>query len=204
MINFATADSMIALFLALFVNAAILITSSAAFHARGQKNVRHIEEASELMRKWMGPAASILFGLALLAAGQSSTVTGTIAGQIVFEGFLKIRLKPWLRRIVTRVVAIAPALLIVMIAGEDSINRLLLVSQVILTFQLPFAIIPLIIFTFNAPKTGIEGQSRELAAFWSGKKLDWKESLLKVTSWSITVFIIIMNLLLVYTMLNES
>lgn len=199
MINFATADTIVALFLALLVNAAILITSAAAFHARGQHNVQHIEEAALLMKEWMGPAASIVFGLALLAAGQSSTVTGTIAGQIVFEGFLRIRLKPWLRRLVTRVVAIAPALIIVLIMGENRINWLLLVSQVVLSFQLPFAIIPLIIFAFNPPAGS--RQSPELAEYWQSRKGRLSEKLLKISSWAITVFILILNVLLVITML---
>lgn len=200
MINFATADTIVALFLALLVNAAILITSAAAFHSRGQHNVQHIEEAALLMRQWMGPAASIVFGLALLAAGQSSTVTGTIAGQIVFEGFLRIKLKPWLRRLVTRVVAIAPALIIVLIMGEDRINWLLLVSQVVLSFQLPFAIVPLIIFAFNPP-VNRAGQSSELAEYWQSRKGRLSEKILKLTSWAITVFILILNVLLVITML---
>ncbi len=204
MINFATADTIIALFLALLVNAAILITSAAAFHSRGHHNVRHIEEASELMKKWLGPASSIIFGLALLAAGQSSTVTGTIAGQIVFEGFLRIRLRPWLRRLVTRVVAIAPALLIVLIAGEDSINYLLLVSQVILSFQLPFAIIPLIIFAFTPPETqDAEGVPAEVREYWLTKRNSWSEKFLKLTSWTIAVIILVLNILLVYTLFAE-
>lgn len=205
-IGFATADTVIALFLALLVNAAILITSAAAFHARGQENVRHIEEAAELMNKWLGPLSSLLFGLALLAAGQSSTVTGTIAGQIVFEGFLRIRLRPWLRRLVTRVVAIAPALLIVLAAGEDSINYLLLVSQVVLSFQLPFAIIPLILFAFNPPSDPEDPESPyspQLRAFWMSKRGCWKETALKLTSWAIAVFILALNILLVITLFME-
>lgn len=203
-INFATADTVIALFLALLVNAAILITSAAAFHDRGHHNIRHIEEAAELMRQWLGPASSVIFGLALLAAGQSSTVTGTIAGQIVFEGFLRIRLKPWLRRLVTRVVAIAPALLIVLVTGEESINYLLLVSQVILCFQLPFAIIPLIVFAFSPPaELDLEGPSSELRSYWLSRRGSWAELALKGTAWAITAFILCMNVLLVYTLVSE-
>lgn len=119
-----------ALFFALLINAAILIVSAAAFNSRGKYDVKHIEDASHLMREWLGPAASVLFGAALLAAGQSSTVTGTLAGQIVFEGFLRMRMRPWMRRIVTRVVAIVPAVLIIAVAGEESVNQLLLYSQV--------------------------------------------------------------------------
>lgn len=202
MVGFATADTIIALFLALLVNAAILITSAAAFHARGETSVNQIERAAEQMRDVLGPASFLVFGLALLAAGQSSTVTGTIAGQIVFEGFLKIKLKPWLRRLVTRVVAIAPALIIVLATGEDSINELLIISQVILSFQLPFAIIPLILFAFNPPRDlDLESTPADIRDFWLSKEGCWKETLLKWTSWCITAIILILNVLLVYTIL---
>lgn len=159
-IKYNTLDTCIALFFALLINAAILIVSAAAFNARGKTDVKHIEDASSLMRDWLGPAASVLFGAALLAAGQSSTVTGTLAGQIVFEGFLRMRMKPWLRRIVTRVVAIVPAVMIIAVAGEDSVNQLLLYSQVVLSFQLPFAIIPLILFAFPKQSERL-GQSEQ-------------------------------------------
>lgn len=201
-VAFATADTMIALILALLVNAAILIVAAAAFHERGERSVRHIEEAAELMRQWLGPASYLLFALALLAAGQSSAVTGTIAGQVVFEGFLQLRLAPWLRRLITRSVAIVPALLIVIITGEASINRLLLFSQVILSFQLPFAIIPLIIFTFSPPTPEqLSNLPPELATYWESRMGSWLEALLKWTSWAISLFILIMNVLLVATML---
>lgn len=183
------------MFLALLINAAILIVSAAAFNSRGKTDVKHIEDASYLMRDWLGPAASILFGLALLAAGQSSTVTGTLAGQIVFEGFLRMSMPPWLRRVVTRVVAILPAILIIMIAGEDSVNQLLLYSQVILSFQLPFAIIPLIIFAFPMRKGATnesKGKQRPVIPEEEGRGVG--VAALKISAWIIAAIIIGLNL----------
>lgn len=203
MINYATADSTIALFFALFINAAILITAAAAFHSRGQRDVQHIEDASALMRAWLGPAAAILFGLALLAAGQSSTVTGTVAGQIVFEGHLQMRLSPWLRRLITRAVAIVPALLIILVLGANSINRLLIYSQVILSFQLPFAIIPLIIFVFTSPReqTRAEGGppstsiDPKVVAYWESRRRSRWEVPLKVLSILIAGLLVVLNIM---------
>jgi manganese transport protein len=192
-INYATADSTVALFFAMFINAAILITAAAAFNSRGRTDVTKIEDASELMRAWLGPASSILFGLALLAAGQSSTVTGTMAGQIVFEGHLRMRMKPWLRRLITRVVAVLPALLIIWIAGEDSVDKLLIYSQVILSFQLPFAIIPLIIFAFNPTVTTDE----KVKTYWSERSRGW-EGVLKITSCLIAGLLIVLNVLFLF------
>jgi manganese transport protein len=146
-------DSAIALNAAFFVNAAILILSAAVFHARGLE-VASIEQAYELLPAFLGKAAPIFFGIALLCAGQSSTLTGTLAGQIVMEGYLHLRLAPWLRRLVTRLIALVPAVIVISLAGEGSTQRLLVLSQVILSLQLSFAVIPLIHFTSNRRNMG--------------------------------------------------
>jgi manganese transport protein len=147
-IKFATLDSTIALSLALFINAGILILAASAFHFSGNREVAEIQDAYKLLSPVLGaPLASTLFGVALLASGQSSTLTSTMAGQIVMEGFLHIRLKPWLRRLVTRLVAIVPALVTIGFLGEGSTSNLLILSQVILSLQLSFAVVPLVMFT---------------------------------------------------------
>jgi manganese transport protein len=147
-IKFGTIDSTIALSFALFINAGILILAASAFHFSGNQAVGEIQDAYKLLSPVLGaPLASTLFGVALLASGQSSTLTSTMAGQIVMEGFLHIRLKPWLRRLVTRLVAIAPALLTIVLMGEGSTSKLLILSQVILSLQLSFAVVPLVMFT---------------------------------------------------------
>ncbi|MHB8521185.1 MAG: Nramp family divalent metal transporter [Limisphaerales bacterium] len=149
-IKFATLDSTAALMFALFINAAILIVSAATFHVRGQHHVAEIEQAYQLLSPTLGvSAASALFALALLASGQNSTLTGTLAGQIVMEGFLNIRLRPWLRRLITRLLAIVPAVIATAVAGESATGKLLVFSQVILSMQLSFAVIPLVLFTSN-------------------------------------------------------
>lgn len=198
-INYATADSTLALFFALLINSAILITAAAAFHTRGKLDVQHIEDASNLMRDWLGPASAVLFGCALLAAGQSSTVTGTVAGQIVFEGHLQMRLAPWLRRLVTRVVAIVPALLIILWVGADSVNELLIYSQVILSFQLPFAIIPLIVFAFSPTHS----TDPEVYKYWESRKTSMVERPLKAVSWLIASVLIILNVLFLVTTVGQ-
>ncbi|KRE48265.1 Nramp family divalent metal transporter [Paenibacillus sp. Soil724D2] len=153
-IKFATIDSTVALMLALFVNAAILILSAAAFHSAG-KEVAEIQDAYHLLGPMLGTgAASILFAVALLASGQNSTLTGTLAGQIVMEGFLNIRLTPWLRRLITRMIAIVPAVIVIGIYGESGATDLLILSQVILSLQLSFAVIPLVTFTSDRKKMG--------------------------------------------------
>src|SRR3954468_1713129 len=140
---------------ALFINAAILIVAAATFHTRGQHEVAEIQEAYKLLSPTLGaPLASILFGVALLASGQNSTLTGTLAGQIVMEGFLQIRLRPWLRRLITRLIAIIPAVIVTMIYGESGTAKLLVLSQVVLSLQLSFAVIPLILFTNDRKKMG--------------------------------------------------
>ncbi len=154
-IKFATIDSTVALLFAFFINAAILIVAGAAFHTTGHQGVSDIMEAHKLLTPVLGASlASILFAVALLASGQNSTLTGTLAGQIVMEGFLHIRLKPWLRRLITRAIAIIPAFIVTVVYGEKGIASLLLLSQVILSMQLSFAVIPLIIFTNDSLKMG--------------------------------------------------
>jgi manganese transport protein len=154
-IKFATIDSTVALMFALFINAAILIVSAATFHTRGQHDVAEIQDAYKLLSPTLGvTAASTVFALALLASGQNSTLTGTLAGQIVMEGFLNIRLRPWLRRLITRLIAIIPAVIVTMMYGESGTAKLLVFSQVILSLQLSFAVIPLILFTSSRLKMG--------------------------------------------------
>jgi manganese transport protein len=154
-VRYAVFDSTIALGFALFINAAILVLGAAAFHTRGLHNVAEIADAYKLLSPVLGASfASTLFACALLASGQNSTLTGTLAGQIVMEGFLDIRLKPWLRRLITRSLAIIPAALVIGFAGENKVTSLLILSQVILSFQLPFAVIPLIRFTGDRSKMG--------------------------------------------------
>ncbi len=154
-IRFATLDSTLALMFALFINGAILVVAAATFHSRGQHGVAEIQDAYKLLSPVLGvPAASLLFALALLASGQNSTLTGTLAGQIVMEGFLNIRLRPWLRRLITRLIAIVPAVIVAAISGASGTAKLLVLSQVILSLQLSFAVIPLILFTTDRRKMG--------------------------------------------------
>jgi manganese transport protein len=160
-LRYAVLDSTVALGFALFVNAAILILAAAAFHTRGLHNVAEIADAYKLLSPVLGVSlASTLFACALLASGQNSTLTGTLAGQIVMEGFLDIRLKPWVRRLITRALAITPAVLVIGFAGEGKVTSLIILSQVVLSFQLPFAIIPLIQFTGDREKMGEFANSR--------------------------------------------
>ena len=149
-IKFGTIDSTFALSLALFINSAILIVSAATFHFSGYQDVAEIQDAYKLLSPLLGvSAASAIFGLALLASGQSSTLTATLAGQIVMEGFLQLRLPSWLRRLATRLLAIVPALIAIIFFGERSTGRLLVLSQVVLSLQLSFAVFPLVMFTSN-------------------------------------------------------
>jgi manganese transport protein len=160
-VRYAIFDSTLALGFALFINAAILVLGAAAFHTRGLNNVAEIADAYKLLSPVLGASlASTLFACALLASGQNSTLTGTLAGQIVMEGFLDIRLKPWLRRLITRSIAIIPAALVIAIAGENKVTSLLIFSQVVLSFQLPFAVIPLIQFTGDRARMGEFANSR--------------------------------------------
>ncbi|MFO1074845.1 MAG: Nramp family divalent metal transporter [Geminicoccaceae bacterium] len=146
-VRFATIDSTVALSFALFINAAILILAAAAFHHTGQTGVAEIQDAYALLAPTLGvAAASTLFALALLASGQNSTVTATLAGQIVMEGFLDLRLAPWLRRAITRLVAVVPVVVVAWLYGEGGTAELLILSQVVLSLQLPFAVVPLVRF----------------------------------------------------------
>ena len=154
-IKFATIDSSAALMFALFINAAILILAAAAFHWSGHRDVAEIQEAYKLLSPLLGVSvASILFAVALLASGQNSTLTGTLAGQIVMEGFLNFRITPWLRRLITRLIAIVPAVLVIGMLGEGRTTELLVASQVVLSMQLGFAVWPLMRFTGEELKMG--------------------------------------------------
>ena len=176
-IRWATVDSTIALMLALFVNAAILIVAAAVFHAHG-KEVTEIEQAYALMSPLLGVGiASVLFAIALLASGLNSTVTATLAGQIVMEGFLRIRLPHWMRRLITRAIAIVPVVIVTAIYGESGTGKLLILSQVILSMQLPFAVIPLVMFTTDARKMGRFAIPRPVA----------------VLAWIVAALIVVLN-----------
>jgi manganese transport protein len=154
-VKYAFIDSTVALTFALFINAAILIVAAATFHHAGQTGVAEIQDAHRLLTPLLGATgASSVFAFALLASGQNSTITGTLAGQIVMEGFLNVRMRPWLRRLVTRAIAIVPAALAAVFFGEHGAARLLILSQVILSLQLSFAVFPLVRFTSDRLKMG--------------------------------------------------
>nr|WP_314467044.1 Nramp family divalent metal transporter [uncultured Novosphingobium sp.] len=178
-IKFASIDSTIALFFAFFINAAILILAASAFHANGRVDIADIHQAYDLLTPMLGASlASLLFATALLASGQNSTVTATLAGQIVMEGFVDIRIAPWARRILTRLVAIVPAVVVALLYGPAGTTRLLILSQVILSLQLPFAVVPLVRFTSDR---GLMGE------FANGP---W----LKAVAWAVCAIIIFLNL----------
>lgn len=182
-IKFATLDSTVSLLLAFFINAAILILAAATFHTSGNQHIADINDAYKMLTPILGASmASIAFAIALLASGQNSTLTGTLAGQIVMEGFLNIRLKPWLRRLITRLIAVIPALIVTIIYGEQGTTDLLVLSQVILSMQLSFAVVPLVMFTSDKGKMG------EFV----------NKPFLKICVWIITFIIIILNLYLLY------
>jgi len=182
-IRFASIDSSIALMSALFINAAILIVAAAVFHGTGYDEVADISDAYKLLSPLLGAgAASTLFAVALLFAGQNATLTGTLAGQIVMEGFVNIRLRPWLRRLITRLVAIVPAVIVVMLYGERGASSLLILSQVILSMQLPFAVFPLVSFT---------GDRRKMGAFVAPP---WMRAL----AWVVAVIIAALNVWALY------
>ncbi|MEO5904966.1 MAG: Nramp family divalent metal transporter, partial [Gemmatimonadaceae bacterium] len=153
-VRFAFIDSTLALSFALFINAAILIVAAATFHKTGHSDVAEIQDAYKLLTPLLGAGASTMFALALLASGQNSTLTGTLAGQIVMEGFLNIRLRPWVRRLITRSIAIVPAAVVAIMYGESGTAKLLILSQVILSMQLSFAVFPLVKFTSDKVKMG--------------------------------------------------
>ncbi len=178
-IKFGTIDSTIALTFALFINAGILILAAATFHWSGHQEVADIQDAYKLLSPLLGVGmASALFAIALLASGQNSTLTGTLAGQIVMEGFINIRLQPWLRRLITRAIAVVPAVLVIGIYGEGKTTELLIGSQVILSMQLGFAVWPLMRFTGEKAKMG-----EFVNPLW-----------VKILGWSITVIIIVLNM----------
>lgn len=180
-IKFATIDSTVSLLIAFFINAAILIVAAATFHNSGNQNVADIFDAHSLLTPLLGTVlASTLFAVALLASGQNSTLTGTLAGQIVMEGFLNIRLKPWQRRLITRLVAVVPALIVAIAYGESGTSKLLILSQVILSMQLSFAVIPLVLFT---------GSKLKMQQFVNKPWLTW-------LSWFITLIIVALNIYL--------
>ena len=186
-VKFATIDSTVALMFALFINAAILIVSAASFHGIGEK-VEEIQDAYKLLSPVLGfTVASSLFAVALLASGQNSTLTGTLAGQIVMEGFLNIRLRPWLRRLITRLIAIIPAVIVTAISGEKGTTDLLVLSQVVLSLQLSFAVIPLVLFT---------GDRRKMGEFVNPT---W----LKVTAWTVALVIAGLNVKLLFDQFAE-
>jgi manganese transport protein len=154
-IQMANIDSFLALTVALFVNAAILIVAAAVFHSRGLFNVAAIQDAYKLLSPLVGATgASTLFAIALLASGQNSSITGTLAGQVVMEGFIHLKLSPWLRRLITRSLAIIPTIIVVAVTGEQGTEKLLILSQVILSLQLCFAVVPLVMFTGSRNKMG--------------------------------------------------
>lgn len=177
-IKFGTIDSTGSLFIAFFINAAILVMAAATFHTSGNHAVADIYEAYHLLDPILGvKLAGLFFAVALLAAGQNSTLTGTLAGQIVMEGFLNIQLKPWVRRLITRLIAIVPALVVAIIYGEKGTGELLVLSQVVLSLQLSFAVVPLVLFTSDKDKM------QEFA----------NPTWLKITAWIITAIIILLN-----------
>jgi manganese transport protein len=186
-VRFATIDSTVALLFAFFINAAILILAAATFHS-GHQDVADIGDAYRLLTPLLGTTlASTLFAVALLASGQNSTITGTLAGQIVMEGFLDIRLPAWLRRLITRLIAIVPAVIVTALYGEHGAGALLILSQVILSLQLSFAVVPLVRFTSERAKMG---------AFVNGP-------VLKAVAWAVAVVIMGLNGWLLFGTVRE-
>jgi manganese transport protein len=185
-LRLATWDSTIALMFALTINASILILAAAAFYTVGQNDVAEIDKAHLLLEPLLGSSlAPVLFGVALLCAGLNSTVTATMAGQIVMEGFINLRIAPWARRLITRGLAIIPAIFVILLYGSGGVGELLILSQVVLSFQLPFAIVPLVMFTASRAKMG------ELVA------PRWLTGL----CWLIAALIIVLNVNLLSTVL---
>eukprot|EP00668_Euglena_longa_P005554 GGOE01006552.1.p1 GENE.GGOE01006552.1~~GGOE01006552.1.p1 ORF type:complete len:513 (-),score=119.24 GGOE01006552.1:321-1859(-) len=186
-IQVGTIDSTIALFFAFFVNAAILVLSAAAFHGTPNQDVTEIADAFKLLSPTLGSAwASVIFAVALLGSGQNSTITGTLAGQIVMEGFMTMKLKPWARRLLSRSMAVVPAAVVAALAGERGVGQLLLLSQVMLSMQLSFAVVPLMQFTGDPKIMG--------SAFVNS-------FLMQVMGWTITAIIILLNTILLVLMM---
>jgi manganese transport protein len=175
----------VALTFAFFVNAAILIVSASVFHFSGNSDVADIDVAYKLLTPLLGTSvASTVFALALLASGQNSTLTGTLTGQIIMEGFLNLKMVAWLRRMITRLLAIVPALAVILFFQDFGVGKLLVLSQVILSLQLPFAIIPLVMFTSNRERMG------------EFTNAPW----LKIVAYIITVIIVALNVWLIYNL----
>ena len=188
-VRFATIDSTVALMFALFVNSAILILAAAVFHGAGVGEVAEIQDAYRLLTPMLGGAfASIAFAVALLACGLNSTVTATLAGQIVMEGFVEMRLKPWQRRLVTRLIAVLPAVIVAALFGDSGTARLLILSQVILSLQLPFAVVPLMMFVGDRRKMGPFA-----IALWT-----------KIVGWFIAAAIVVLNVKLLWDALASA
>jgi manganese transport protein len=182
-IRFASIDSAVALMFALFINAAILIMAAATFHGTGHQDVAEIGDAYQLLSPLLGTTmASILFAVALLCSGQNATLTGTLAGQIVMEGFINLRIRPWLRRLVTRLIAIVPAVIVIAIYGERGTGPLIILSQVVLSLQLPFAVFPLVMFTSDPHKMG-----QFVNAMW-----------VKLLAYAVAVIIAALNVYMLY------
>jgi manganese transport protein len=182
-IRFSSIDSAVALMSALFINAAILVMAAATFHGTGHQDVADIGDAYQLLSPLLGTGmASALFAIALLCSGQNATLTGTLAGQIVMEGFINLRLRPWLRRLITRLLAIVPAIIVIAMYGERGSGPLIILSQVVLSLQLPFAVFPLVRFT---------GDRRKMGAFVAPL---WMQAL----AWTVAVIIAGLNAWLLY------
>ena len=168
---------------ALFINAAILIVAASTFHGTGYEDIADIGDAFRLLSPLLGTAAaSVLFAAALLLSGQNATLTGTLAGQIVMEGFLSIRLRPWLRRLITRLIAIVPAVIVLALYGDRGSGPLIVFSQVVLSLQLPFAVFPLVAFTGDRAKMG-----ELVAPLW-----------MRALAWPMAVFILVLNVWLLW------
>jgi manganese transport protein len=182
-IRYAAMDSSLALVFAFFINAAILVLSAATFHGTKHQDVADISDAYKLLSPILGSAvASTVFAVALLASGQNSTITGTLAGQIVMEGFLHVRIRPWVRRLLTRLLAVAPAATVAVISGDEGVGRLLILSQVVLSLQLSFAVFPLVTLT---------GSRRIMGAFANRRPL-------QAAAWFLAVAILLLNAYLIY------
>jgi len=186
-IKFNLFDTVIALNLAFLVNAAILILAASAFFKNGYFQIAEIQDAYKLLEHIFGRIAPVLFAIALIASGQSSTITGTLAGQIIMEGHINLRIEPWLRRLLTRVLAIVPAVFTILYSGERGLGNLIILSQVVLSLQLGFAVIPLIHFTSDRKKMGKFAISNKV----------------KIVAWASAVLIVVLNAKLVYQQLND-
>lgn len=187
-LRFASLDSTLSLLVAFFINASILIVAAATFHGTPYEYIADISDAHKMLEPLLGTSlAGLAFALALLASGQNSTLTGTLAGQIVMEGFLNLKMKPWLRRLITRLIAVVPAFFVTLLAGEKGTAELLILSQVILSLQLPFAVFPLITFTNSKQKMGVF-----VNPIW-----------LKITVWAIGLIILCLNAYLIFQFIHE-